>query len=28
LPERMGKVAVRNDVPEDILRDVVTGLME
>ncbi|NIM02944.1 3-dehydroquinate synthase [bacterium] len=28
LPERMGKVVVRNDVPEDIVRDVVTGLME
>ncbi len=28
LPERIGRVVVRNDVPEDILRDVVTGLME
>jgi 3-dehydroquinate synthase len=28
LPERMGKVVVRNDVPEDIVRSVVTGLME
>ena len=28
LPERIGKVVVRSDVPEDIVRDVVTGLIE
>lgn len=28
LPERIGRVVVRNDVPEEIVRDVVTGLME
>ncbi len=28
LPERIGKVAVRNDVPEHIVRDVVRGLMK
>lgn len=28
LPERIGRVVVRNDVPEDIVRDVVTGLMK
>ncbi len=28
LPEKIGKVVVRNDVSEDIVRDVVTGLME
>lgn len=28
LPERIGRVVVRNDVPEDIVRNVVTGLME
>jgi len=27
LPERIGKVVVGNDVPENIVRDVVTGLM-
>lgn len=28
LPEKIGRVVVRNDVPEDIVRNVVTGLME
>ena len=28
LPERIGRVVVRDDVPEDIVRDVITGLME
>ena len=28
LPERIGRVVVRNDVPEDIVRDVVIGLIE
>jgi 3-dehydroquinate synthase len=28
LPERIGKVVVRNDVPEDIVRDVVRGLIK
>jgi len=28
LPERIGKVVVRNDVPEDIVRNVIIGLME
>jgi len=28
LPEKIGRVVVRNDVPEDIVRDVITGLME
>jgi len=28
LPERIGKVAVRNDVPEHIVKDVVRGLMK
>ncbi len=28
LPEKIGKVIVRNDVSEDIVREVVTGLRE
>jgi len=28
LPERIGRVVVRNDVPEDIVRNVIIGLME